>query len=277
MNTATATYTGRKTALRRPPSQRDVRLTERDLCLLAWVLAYGVVNAEQAGRILGTPSVDATYRVLQRLTRDDVGLLRRQRVSDRATDCSVWVITPKGRREALASKWATIPVSAYRATSGAQVAHRLRILDVALEYTANPMFAGWNILCDRLIESVDAPRGRFRSRARAQYCVPIGYNQVHIPDLVLTHPTGRRIFVEVELTPKRMDSAKGTLRPGQPGYRQLLDAFYREGDGVGGRGVVHYWVPGRHGVICGRLRQAATLAGLPEGSLYLAPLREASR
>jgi len=251
---------------RKPPSQRKVRITDRDRGLLALIGRLGCADIRHIQAITVTPTRAAAYRVTQRLAR--AGYLVRRRVSDAAADRSVWTITSKSA--ALLRRGPDgLRVTPYAPASSAQVKHRLRVLDVWLRYRTHPAYARARWWCDRDLASAVHPRHRRTPQASTPHgraggapshippaavsaLLPTG--TPHLPDLVFVLDDGRAVAVEVELSAKPVRI-----------YERLLVAY-----GASRFAGLHYWTATP--TIATRLTTAARRVGVPAGYLTVSAL-----
>ena len=240
---------------RKPPSQRQVRITDRDRHLLLHIWRFGCADITHIHALTGAASKDAAYRVIQRLTR--AGYVTRHQVSDAARDKCVWVVTAAGRKMLLRKDPSLPRLGLYRPASSAQVKHRLRVLDVWLHYRSHPAYADADWWCDRDFLHAAHPRNRGKQTLRAPAVAwsarhPTG--SPHRPDLVFVLKEGRAVAVEVELSAKTV-----------AGYLAILGAY-----GASGFAGVHYWTPTT--TIATRLTTARTRIGMPEHYLVVSAL-----
>ena len=247
--------TAPSTPRRKPPSQRQVRITDRDRHLLLHMWRFGCADITHIHALIGAASKDAAYRVIQRLTR--AGYVARHQVSDAARDKCVWVVTAAGRKRLLRGDPSLPRLGLYRPASSAQVKHRLRVLDVWLHYRSHPDYAVANWWCDRDLLHAAHPRNRGKQVASVPSVAwsarhPTG--SPHRPDLVFVLEEGRAVAVEVELSAKTV-----------AGYAAILTAY-----AASGFGAVHYWTA--TATIATRITTARKRLGMPEHYLVVSAL-----
>lgn len=166
------------TALPAPPTRR-LALTPRDEELVRWVARHGLVSADQVGRRF-FPSMWAAWRRLRRL--EAAGLLRREP----AFRDLPFVVRVTGAGARLAA----CDVLPARLDAGL-LRHALAVVDLSEELLADTAGAEWT-----------TERELRRDRMRAARVDP-EERQRRTPDGLLVLPGGRRIAVELDLTPKR--------------------------------------------------------------------------
>ena len=243
------------TPRRKPPSQRKVRLTDRDRHLLLYLWRFGCADITHIHALAGAASKDAAYRVIQRLTR--AGYVTRHQVSDAARDKCVWVVTGAGRKALLRGDPSLPRLGLYRPASSAQVKHRLRLLDVWLHYRAHPDYADSDWWCDRDLLHAAHPRNRSKqatSVPSVAWSARLPTGSPHRQDLVFVLEEGRVVAVEVELSAKTA-----------AGYVAILTAY-----AASGFAGVHY-LPATT-TIAIRLTTARTRLGMPEHFLVVSAL-----
>ena len=168
----------RLTALPAPPTRR-LALTQRDEELVRWVARHGLVSADQAGRRF-FPSMWAAWRRLRRLEAG--GLLRREP----AFRDMPFVVRVTGAGARLAA----CDVLPARLDAGL-LRHALALVDLSEDLLADTPGAEWITERELRRDLMRAARADPEERQR------------RTPDGVLVLPDGRRVAVELDLTPKR--------------------------------------------------------------------------
>lgn len=194
----------------RPPGK--VRLTARDLEVLAFVAAHRYVSAGQVHDLLGAGR-SLSYRLLGRLT--DCGLLRYERIFH--AQPGVFLITHGG----LAVIDSPLPKPAvdlrlYR--------HELLVPNLWLVAHAGGFGTPDRILTEREAKHHDRvpdQDGKPPVGVRLSGCDRAGRPRLHHADVIVIHPDRSRTGVEVELSLK----GRGRLEQIVLGY--LLDETYR--------------------------------------------------
>ncbi len=165
-----------------------LRLTPRDLTLLAFAAEHRLVLAEHVRGLMGT-SARTAYGRLRALTA--AGFLASDRIFSRQPGC--YRITTKGLR-AVGSSYPTprVDLSTYDHDVG------LAWLWLAARSgTFGPMR---DVLSERTLRSQDM--GSERPDPPSGIRRGAGTRGLHYPDLLLVTPEGRRIAIELELTAK---------------------------------------------------------------------------
>ncbi|MGH7685367.1 MAG: replication-relaxation family protein [Candidatus Dormibacteria bacterium] len=166
------------TALSGAPPRR-LALTPRDEDLVRWVARHGLVSADQVGRRF-FPSMWAAWRRLRRL--ETAGLLRREP----AFRDLPFVVRVTGAGARLAA----CDVLPARLDAGL-LRHALAVVDLSEQLVGDAPGAEW--ITERELR---------RDRMRAARVHP-EERQRRTPDGLLVLPGGRRVAVELDLTPKR--------------------------------------------------------------------------
>ena len=168
-----------KLLARSAPPARRLSLTPRDEDLVRWVARHGLVSADQVGRRF-FPSMWAAWRRLRRL--EAAGLLRREP----AFRDLPFVVRATGAGARLAA----CDVLPARLDAGL-LRHALAVVDLSEELLASTPGAQW--VTERELR---------RDRMRAARTDP-KERQRRTPDGLLVLSGGRRVAVELDLTPKR--------------------------------------------------------------------------
>jgi len=170
----------------RPPRTSGTQVTERDLAILKWVGRHGVVTPAQVAahffpRTDGTVGQWAAYRRLRKL--EEVGLLQRDRTFWR--EATVLRITKLG------ASMADVDVRPAKLVL-ADVPHSLAVVDL-LERLLAKGPKGMTLVTEREMRV---------ARRRDLRLDPTKIGVGRMPDAEL-HSAGKRIAVELDLTPKR--------------------------------------------------------------------------
>ena len=195
---------------RRPAG--NVRLTERDLEVLAFVAAHRYVSAGQIHDLLGAGR-SISYRLLGRLT--DCGLLRYERIFH--AQPGVFLITNGGL--AVIDSPLPKPVVDLRLYR-----HELLVPNVWLVAQAGGFGAPDRVLTEREAKHYDQVPDRDADAllgVRLSGFDRAGRRKLHHADVLVIHPDDSRTGVEVELSLK----GRGRLEQIVLGY--LLDETYR--------------------------------------------------
>ena len=185
---------------RRLPARRGTMITDRDLEILGWIGTHGVVTPVQVARHFftrdhGEVGQWAAYRRLAKLEQLD--LIRRDRTFWR--EAMVLRLTGAGAR------LANIDVGPARLVL-AEVRHTLAVVDLVEELLAKSP-KGTTVLTERQLRIE-------RRRALADGTRKPGRGR--IPDALLVHRGGRKMAIELDMTPKRIRDVETILR----GYTQ---------------------------------------------------------
>lgn len=174
----------------RPP--RRVRLSDGDLALLAFMSQHRLILPDHAAVLLGV-SPDSAQARLRKL--GEHGFVRRETIFRGEPPCYLIV------RDGLAAvgsgiRAPTLDLRAYQ--------HDVGVAWLWLAARGGTFGALREILAERTLRSRDGAResGVEPLGVRLGGLGPRGLERLHYPDLLLTTADGRRVALELELTPK---------------------------------------------------------------------------
>lgn len=176
----------------KPPAARELRLTPRDVQLLAFVAEHRLVLETHVQALLGS-SPDATRTRLRALARS--GYITYRRVFNGEPACC------QIRRPGLAVIGSRLPAARLNL---ACYDHDVGAAWLCLAARGGTFGRMRRVIGERELRSHD----RGRDREAEPYGVrlggvgPRGEERLHYPDLLLVTPRGQRLALELELTPK---------------------------------------------------------------------------
>jgi hypothetical protein len=171
---------------------RNVRATERDLGLLGFIAEHRLVLPAQAGRFLGTSAgaADARMRALA-----SEGFLFREALFHREPPYC------QATRAGLALIGSDLPTPKFDV---AEYRHDVGVAWLWLAARHGTFGHLGEVIGERRMRSSDFKRGPLEQpiAVRLGGVGPRGRPRLHYPDLLLVEAGGRRIALELELTPK---------------------------------------------------------------------------